>query len=124
MRGDCMNISDRNTLGGDPAGKNQNVTDRIRADRTEKTAPPLETPKSPVENQSAEVNREQAPQDIYLTSDDRQKARELAGTIENKEEPPRDDMVKRAQGRVLSGYYNNEDIMGRLALSLVNTQQA
>jgi len=118
-----MNISDRNTIGGDSAAKNQNVTDRARAEKADKTAA-QETAKSQAENQPVEVSREPVSTDKYLTSDERQKAREIAGAIKTTEEPPREDVVKRAQDRMLSGYYNSEDVMGRMALMLVNTQKA
>ena len=116
-----MNISDRNAIVGDSAAKNQNVADRARAEKADKTA--QETAKSQAENQPVEVSREQVSTDKYLTSDERQKAREIAGAIKT-EEPPREEVVKRAQDRMLSGYYNSEEVMGRMALMLVNTQKA
>jgi hypothetical protein len=118
-----MNISDRNTIGADPVVKSQNVTDRAKTDKTDETAP-VETPKAAADNRQADGTRGQAARDTYLTSDDRKRAAELTDTIMSREEQPREDMVKRAQERVLSGYYNSEDVTGRVALQLVNTQQA
>ena len=118
-----MNISDRNTIGADPVVKSQNVTDRAKTDRAGESAP-LDTPKAPADNRQAEGTRDKSTRDAYLTSDDRQRASELTDTIMSREEQPREEMVKRAQERVLTGYYNSEDITGRVALQLVNTQQA
>jgi hypothetical protein len=121
LRGSFMNISDRNTIGGDSAAKNQNIADRARTEKADIAAP--QGTASQPEIQPAEVTREQVSTDKYLTSDDRQKARELAGTISSTEEQPREDVVKRAQDRMLSGYYNSEEAIDRIALMLVNTQK-
>jgi hypothetical protein len=122
LRGIFMNISDRNIIGGDPAAKNQNIADRVRTERTDITAA-QETEKPQAGNLPVEVSREPMALDKYLTSDDRQKARELAGAISSTEEQPREDAVKRAQDRMQSGYYNSEEAIDRIANILVNTQK-
>ena len=86
----------------------------------ERTAEPRETEETPREAPAVE-RTEKSSSDTFNISRESSLVEELTNTVENMEETTREEVVSRASKRVQNGYYNNDDTMGNIALSLLNT---
>ena len=102
-----------------PIGPDRNRdTANIKPERAEVSHETEETPELAPEVGEAE----QAARDTFQVSQEPRLVEELTRTVENMEETPREDAVARARERVQNGYYNNEEVMGSLALKIVNIE--
>ncbi len=114
-----MNINNiNNPIGPDRPVDSKRDTARITPERTEQFQETEETPKLATETEEAE----QSARDTFQIYKEPKFVKELTRDVENMKETPREDAVARARERVSKGYYNNEEVMGRVALRLINIE--
>ena len=115
QKGDRMNISDLNPLGREAAGKTQQTGVSRKPESRDRIGA------AGADTEPAEETRPEGARDAYLSSEDRKRVNELSAHVVNEEEKPREDLVARARERAASGYYNSEEVLGRLAFRLIRT---
>ena len=102
---------------GGPIKRDQEPV-KIKADAAAKSPNTEETPAKAPEA----VRSEQVQADTLQLSEDRRFIEKMVNTVEQMDDAPREDVVKRAAERVRNGDYSSGKFMENLALKLINTE--
>ena len=117
-----MNTPNINSVNaGDPLGRNRGVASGRDAKRTDTADFSGDVTNAVPETSPGETAAPNPAADTYQTSTDRGFVEDLVAAVENEEPPVREDKVAVARQRVSEGYYNTEEAMTNLAISLLNT---
>ena len=105
-----------------PVDRKQDVTNTGpgQAEKTPETEKTREVTQVPV-NEGAESAATEG--DTFRVSDEPKLVEELTNIVENMEEAPREDAVTRTSERARNGYYETDDFISRLAVTMVNTER-
>jgi len=102
-----------------PATKNRGVADRRETEKTNGSDAP-----APVINAGQSDAADVRPiGDTFQSTAERDFVASLTSQVEEMDTEPRQDRVEQVRARVNEGFYNSKDIVGNLALRLVNTER-
>jgi len=113
-----MNIPELGATGGDAVVRSRNIHGSEKIEDKAKVSETIENARL-ISGQTEEAS-EAAPRDIFRASEDRRLIEDWAKAVEDVDESTRRDILDKARERAVSGYYNNDEFLGGLALRLVS----